>query len=290
MINQLKALAVLLVLAGVLASGSLFVVEERDLAIKFQLGKIIRSDYSPGLYFKIPLLQSVKKFDRRVQTLDSEPELYLTSEKKNVKVDSFVKWRVKDVERYFTATGGNALRAASRLSTVAQKRLKDEFGKRTIREVVSGERTDMMSALSVALDEEAVPFGIQIVDVRVKRIDLPENVSNSVFQRMSAERKEVAQMFRSRGSEAAKVIRAKADREREVLLAEAQSAAEQLRGEGDGAAAEIYANAYQKDAEFYAFYRSINAYRNTFSNPSDVLVLSPEGDFFRYFSKRKGGK
>ncbi len=290
MINQLKAVAMLLVLAGVLASGSLFVVDERELAIKFQLGKIIRSDYPPGLYFKVPLLQSVSKFDSRVQTLDSEPELYLTSEKKNVKVDSFVKWRIKDVERYFTATGGNERRAASRLSTVAQKRLKDEFGKRSIRDVVSGERADMMSTLSVALDEEAVPFGIQIVDVRVKRIDLPENVSNSVFQRMSAERKEVAQMFRSRGSEAAKVIRAKADREREVLLAEAQGTAEQLRGEGDAAASEIYANAYQQDAEFYGFYRSINAYRNTFANPSDVLVLSPDSDFFRYFNKRKGGK
>lgn len=279
-----KGLIVFVAVIALLGFFSVFTVNERERAIKFQLGRIIRSDYTPGLYFKIPFIQTVRKFDARIQNIDSEPELYLTSEKKNVKVDSFVKWKIDNVERYYKATGGNAHIASDRLSAVIQKRLKDEFGKRTIFEVVSGERAKIMDILRVSAKDHASDLGVELVDVRVKRIDLPEDVSSSVYQRMAAERKEVAKDFRSRGEEAAKVIRAKADREREVLLAEADRDAERTRGEGDALAANIYAKAYGQDAEFYSLYRSLNAYRDIFNDRSDVLLIQPDTEFFKYFN------
>jgi membrane protease subunit HflC len=279
-----KGLIVFVAVIALLGFFSVFTVNERERAIKFQLGRIIRSDYTPGLYFKIPFIQTVRKFDARIQNIDSEPELYLTSEKKNVKVDSFVKWKIDNVERYYKATGGNAHIASDRLSAVIQKRLKDEFGKRTIFEVVSGERAKIMDILRVSAKDHAADLGVELVDVRVKRIDLPEDVSSSVYQRMAAERKEVAKDFRSRGEEAAKVIRAKADREREVLLAEADRDAERTRGEGDALAANIYAKAYGQDAEFYSLYRSLNAYRDIFNDRSDVLLIQPDTEFFKYFN------
>ncbi len=285
---QNRGVIIFVVVVAVLGFLSIFTVDERERAIKFQLGQILRSDYAPGLYFKIPFVQSVRKFDARIQNIDSEPELYLTSEKKNVKVDSFVKWRIDEVERYYTATGGNPRIASDRLTAVIQKRLKDEFGKRTIFEVVSGERAKIMDILRVSAKEHAADLGVELVDVRVKRIDLPEDVSTSVYQRMSAERKEVARDFRSRGEEAAKVIRAKADREREVLLAEADRDAERTRGEGDAISANIYATAYNRNAEFYRFYRSLNAYRDTFNQPTDVLLIQPDTEFFQYFRDSQG--
>ena len=277
----------LMVVIGVF---SIFTVEQWQKAILFQLGKVVSSDYEAGLQFKIPVIQNVEKFDARLQTLESDPELYLTSEKKNVLVDSFVLWRVKNVESFYTATGGSIARAGARLGEFVRKGLKDEFGKRTIQEVVSGKRADIMDILTVTANAQAERFGIEIVDVRVKRIDLPTEVSTSVYQRMQAERQRVARDFRSRGEEEAKRIRARAEREREVILAEAERDAQRVRGEGDGQAAETYAKAYGEDAEFYAFYRSLGAYRASFDSPSDVILLGPDNDFFRYFKSQKGGQ
>ena len=274
----------------VIGAFSVFTVEQWQKAILFQLGKVVSSDYKAGLQLKVPVIQNVEKFDARLQTLESDPELYLTSEKKNVLVDSFVLWRVKNVESFYTATGGSIARAGARLGEIVRKGLKDEFGKRTIQEVVSGKRADIMDILTVTANAQAEPFGIEIVDVRVKRIDLPTEVSTSVYQRMQAERQRVARDFRSRGEEEAKRIRARAEREWEVILAEAERDAQRVRGEGDGQAAETYAKAYGEDAEFYAFYRSLGAYRASFDSPSDVILLGPDNDFFRYFKSQTGGR
>lgn len=277
-----------LVVAAVIAAFSIFTVNERERAILFQLGQIVRDDYAPGLYFKVPFFQNVRKFDARIQTLDAAPELYLTLEKKNVKVDSYVKWRISDVRRYFTATGGNERRAASRLHALNQTDLKDAFGRRTIPEVVAEDRAQIMTDLTVSLNEKAKGLGVQVTDVRIKRIDLEDAVGNSVYQRMAAERKEVAKDRRSRGEEEARKIRARAEREREVLLAEATREAERVRGEGDGAATEIYAQAYQRDPEFYRLYRSLNAYSRSFRSKSDVLLLQPDTAFFDFYKDPDG--
>ena len=282
-----KIILILLVIAAIIVSMSVFTVDERERAINLQLGEVVRFDYEPGLHFKIPVVQNVLKFDSRIQNLDSDPELYLTLEKKNVKVDSFVKWRIADVVRYYTSTGGSPGRASNRLSAVIQKSLKDEFGKRTIQQVVSGERQAIMDQLRESAKKQADELGIEIIDVRIKRIDLPEQVSASVYARMSAEREQVAKKFRSEGEEQSKKIRAQADREREVILAEAQRDAQKVKGSGDGRATEIYANAYSQDEEFYSLYRSLAAYRRTFNNPSDVLLVEPNSQFFKYF---KGAK
>jgi modulator of FtsH protease HflC len=283
-----RAYLIAFAVLAVLASMSIFTVDEREKAIKLQLGEIRKADYEPGLHFKLPIVQTILKFDSRVQNLDSEPELYLTVEKKNLKVDSFVKWRITDVERFYTSTGGSTTIASDRLAAVILKRLRDEFGIRTLNQVVSGERRDIMDNLLVSAKNQADELGLEIVDVRLKRIDLPEQVSQSVYERMQAERKEVAQQFRSEGEEAARQIRAQAEREREVLLAEAQREAEMLRGDGDAQATEIYATAFGQDAEFYSLYRSLAAYRNTFNQPSDVLLLEPSTQFFRYFRGSDG--
>ncbi len=277
--------------AGVLLLGlvvlSVFTVDMREKALKLQFGEIKRSDYEPGLHFKW-FWQSVLRFDARIQTLDSDPQLYLTSEKKQVIVDSFVKWKVREVEQYYTSTGGNPLIANQRLSVVVVKVLRDEFGKRTVHQVVSGERAEIMETMRVSTSAQAGELGIEIVDVRIKRVDLPEKVSQSVFQRMATERQQVAKKFRSEGEELAREIRAQADREERVILAEAEREAQKLRGNGDAVATETYASAYGQDSEFYSLYRSLDAYRNTFSNPSDVLLLEPNTQFFRYF-KDSGG-
>jgi membrane protease subunit HflC len=285
---QSRGIVILLVGLLILALFSIFIVDERERAMKLQFGKIVRSDYTPGLYFKAPFVQNVEKFDARVQNLDAEPELYLTIEKKNLIVDSFVKWRIGEVERFYTTTGGDLRLASDRLAAFIQKGLKDEFGKRTLTEVVSGERAQIMDILEESLKDKAAALGIHVVDVRIKRIDLPEEVSNSVYQRMAAEREEVAKDFRSRGEEAAKIIRAKADREREVMLAEAERDAQRIRGTGDARAAEIYANAYEQNPEFYALYRSLNAYKRTFGSQSDLILLQPDNEFFKYFNDAGG--
>lgn len=278
-----KTLIVVVVGVAILVALSLFRVQETETALKLQLGRVERTDYEPGLHFKLPIIETVIKFDKRVQTLDSEPELYLTNEKKNVVVDSFVKWRVSDPHRFYTSTGGSPMRANERLSVVVQKQLKDEVGKRTLQQVVSGERAEIMDTLRLSAKQASEDLGIEIIDARLRRVDLPERVSQSVYDRMSAERKEVAQRFRSEGEERARQIRAEAEREREVILAGAERDAQTLRGDGDGKSTEIYATAYGRDAEFYAFYRSLDAYRNSFSNASDVLLIDPSSQFFRFF-------
>lgn len=274
---------VLLAVAVVIASFSIFTVDEREKVILFRLGEIVSTDFAPGLHFKTPFVNNVRKFDARIQTLDAEPERYLTGEKKNLIVDSFVKWRIKDVSNYYTATGGDAVRANLRLSQIIKDGLRGEFAKRTIQEAVSGERQQIMEAITASANKEAEAFGIDIVDVRIKRIDFPPDISDSVYRRMRAERQRVAKDLRSRGAESAEKIRAEADRQRTVIIADAFRDAEVLRGEGDAVATDIYAKAYGKDIEFYSLYRSLNAYKNTFANKNDVLVIEPDSEFFKYF-------
>ena len=280
----------LVFIVGVLILGGLcvFTVDERELVVRFQLGQIKQSDYEPGLHFKLPFVQNVRKFDRRIQNLDTEPEKYLTNERKNVKVDFYVKWRISDVERFYKANTGDLRRASDRLSTIVRNLLKDEFGKRTVRQVVSGQRSDIMDILTKQAQIASQTLGIQMVDVRIKRIDWPDEVSDSVYQRMAAERTEEAKKRRSQGEESAKIIRAAADRERAVTLAEAERDGQRIRGDGDGKAAAIYAKAYKQDPEFYALYRSLNAYKETFNDRSDILVLQPDAEFFRYFKDPYG--
>lgn len=268
-----------------LLSLSLFTVDETQTAIRFQLGEMVQANYQPGLHWKWPLINDVRKFDRRLQTLDTEPERFLTAEKKNVIVDSFAMWRIEDVRQFYTRVGGDPKQANVRLDQIVKDGLRSEFSKRTIQEVVSGDRDQIMETLSRLLREQATQLGIAAVDVRIKRIDLPPDVSSSVFSRMKAERLRVAKDFRSRGGEAAERIRADADRQGTVLLAEAYRDAERQRGEGDAQAIDIYAQAYGKGQDFYSFHRSLAAYRQSFGTKDDVLVLQPDSQFFRYFNK-----
>lgn len=289
---QEKALIALIGVVAVIVVifSSMFSVSERERAIKFQFGEIVRDDYKPGLHFKFPLIQNVRKFDSRVLTLDAEPEEYLTSEKKNVIVDSFVKWRIDNVSRFFTATGGEVTNANLRLAELIKNGLRDEFGKRTIQEVISGERAQIMDLLTVQANKQVGELGIQVVDVRIIRIEYAAAISASVYLRMEAERQRVAKDLRSRGAEAAEKIRADADRQRTVILAEAYRDAERTRGEGDATSSEIYAKAFSRNPEFYSFYRSLTAYKTTLSDRSDIIVLKPDSEFFKYFNNSRGRK
>lgn len=286
--NPVKALSLIILLAVLLlGSFAVFTVNEREKAIKFRLGEIIRADFEPGLYFQVPFVNNVLKFDARIQTLDSGAERYLTKEKKNVDVDSFVKWRIDDVAKFYTSLGGSYARANNRLAQIINDFLRDEFGKRSIQEVVAGERKEIMAILTEKAKKEGGAFGLDIVDVRIKRVDLPREVSNSVYLRMRAERTRVATDLRSRGAETAEKIRADADRQRAILLSEAYRDSEKIKGKGDAASAEIYAKAYNKNREFYSFHRSLNAYRSTFNNKNDVIVLDADSEFFKYFNVQK---
>lgn len=267
----------------VLASTSMYRVYEQERAILFQLGEIKRADYTPGLYFKIPFFQNVVKFDGRLQTLNAEPQRFLTGEKKDVIVDSFVRWRIKDVVKFYLATGGDPRRAGLLLYQKINDKLRDEFGKRKVQEVVAGGRGKIMDIVTRTADERGVELGMEIIDVRLKRIDLPAEVSNNVYERMRSERARVAREFRARGEKEATRIRADSDRARTVIVAEAYRDAETMRGEGDAHAAQIYADAYGRNPEFYEFYRSLSAYRASFSGKQDVLLLKPDSEFFKYF-------
>ena len=280
---NVKALLVLLAGLGILAGLSVFTVDQRQVAILLQFGKVERTNLQPGLHFKVPVVQNVLKFDARIQTLDSDPQNYLTLEKKNVIVDSFVKWRIADVRRFYTSAGGSILQANNRLGEVILKRLRDEFGKRSIQQVVSGQRAEIMDELRVAAKDQADELGLEIVDVRIKRVDLPEDVGQSVYNRMRAERLEVAKRFRSEGEEEARELRANANKDREVIIAEADREAQITRGSGDARATEIYASAFGQDREFYKFYRSLNGYRTAFGSTADILLLEPKSEFFDYF-------
>ncbi len=284
---NLKPVGIILGVVLFIGSFTLFTVDEREKVIMFRLGEIVSTDFEPGLHFKMPLVNNIRRFDSRVLTMDAPPEEYLTSESKNVNVDSFIKWRIVDVGTYYTSMGGDERRAESRISQIIKDNFRNEFGKRTIQEAVSGERSQIMDNLKINASKQVEEFGIEIVDVRIKRIDLPRDVSNSVFRRMEAERERVAKDFRSRGSEEAERIRADADRQREIIIAEAYRDAEQIKGTGDAVAAKIYATAYNEDKEFYSFYRSLGAYRNTFNSKQDVMIIKPDSEFFKYFSASK---
>ena len=276
----------------VLLSMSIFVVDQRQSAIVFQLGEVIRVKSDPGMSFKVPLLQNVRYFDSRILTLDAgEPERFITAEKKNVLVDSFVKWRIVDVKQYYVSVGGDEARARNRLLQTVNSSMREEFGKRTINEVVSGERDKIMEVLRTKADTDARKIGVEVLDVRLKRVDFPLEISESVYRRMDAERKRVANELRATGNAESEKIRADADRQREIILAEAYRTAQQTKGEGDAKASALYAAAFGRNAEFYSFYRSLEAYKQSFKNKSDVMVLDPSSAFFKYLkSSGKGGK
>ena len=266
---------------------SVFTVNQWQQALVFKFREIQRSNNVPGIHFMIPLVNYAQKIEKRLLNLDKEPQRFLTKEKKDVIVDYYVKWRITDIEKFYTATRGNVVSANTLLEQRINRALRDQFGARTIQEVVSGERTQIMSVVTSTTSNLSDELGITVIDVRTKRIDLPAEVSNSVYQLMSAERDRVAKGFRARGSEAAERIRANADREREVILANAYRDAETIRGEGDAQATEVYAAAFTKDREFYSFYRSLNAYQNSFNQGNDILLVEPDSDFFKYFNKSK---
>ena len=278
-------------IALILLSMSVFVVDQRQNAIVFQLGEVVSVKTEPGLYFKVPLMQNVRFFDSRILTLDTgEPERFITAEKKNVMVDSFVKWRIADVKQYYISVGGDEDRARTRLMQTVNASMREEFGKRTIHEVVSGEREQIMQVLREKADSDARKIGVQVLDVRLKRVDFPTEISDSVYRRMDAERKRVANELRATGNAESEKIRADADRQREVTLADAYRDAQKIKGDGDAKATSIYSRAYGENAEFYAFYRSLEAYRQSFKNKGDVLVLEPNSEFFKYFKNSKPSK
>ena len=267
-----------------IVSSALYTVNETQAAIKLRLGEIVTVENTPGLKFKTPFVNNVVKFDNRIQTLDAPAERFLTGEKKNVIVDSYVKWRIVDAEQFYKSTGGNIARTNNRLAQIIKTGLKSEFSKRTIADVVSGERSEIMSNILKMANKDIVEFGIKIIDVRIKRIDLSQEVSNSVYRRMQAERQRVAKEFRSKGAEEAEIIRAAADKERTIILANAYRDSEIVRGEGDAVSANNYAQAYNKNADFYSFYRSLESYKKSFGQNNDIMVLNPNTEFFRHFN------
>jgi len=281
--NKLSVFLIGLLVVLVVLSASMFTVDQRQNALVFQLGEVVSVKTKPGLYFKLPLVQNVRYFDTRILTLDSsDPERFITSEKKNVLVDSFIKWRVIDARQFYVSVGGDETRAQIRLNQTVNDGLRAEFGQRTINEVVSGRREEIMNIIRTKADSDARKIGVQVVDVRIKRVDLPESVSENVYRRMEAERKQVANELRSTGAAEAEKIKADADKQKDVIVAEAYRDAQGVKGEGDARASTLYAAAYGKNAEFYAFYRSMQAYRESFKNKSDVMVLDPSADFFKY--------
>lgn len=281
--NKLSLFLIGLLVVLVVLSASTFTVDQRQNALVFQLGEVVSVKTKPGLYFKLPLVQNVRYFDTRILTMDpADPERFITSEKKNVLVDSFIKWRVIDARQFYVSVGGDETRAQIRLNQTVNDGLRAEFGQRTINAVVSGSREEIMSIIRANADQDARKIGVQVVDVRIKRVDLPEAVSENVYRRMEAERKQVANELRSTGAAEAEKIRADADKQKDVIVAEAYRDAQGVKGEGDARASTLYAAAYGKNAEFYAFYRSMQAYRESFASKSDVMVFDPSADFFKY--------
>ena len=273
----------IIVVLFLLVSSSLYIVDQRQRAIVFQLGEVVSVKTEPGLYFKIPMVQNVRFFDSRILTMDAEePDRFITSEKKNVLVDLFVKWRIIDVKQYYISVRGDETLARVRLAQTVNSSLRDEFGNRTVHEVVSGQRDKIMEIMRQKADADARKIGVEVVDVRLKRVDLPKEVSESVYRRMEAERKRVANELRSTGFAESEKIRSNADRQREVILAKAYRDAQKTKGEGDAKATKIYAEAFQKNPEFYSFYRSLEAYKRSFQNKNDMMVLEPNSEFFKY--------
>ena len=281
-------ISALSLIAVIIISQSIYVVSEIERAVKLRFGEIVEFDVQPGLHFKWPIVNSVKYFDGRILTLDAVPQRYLTSEKKALMVDSFIKWRIKDVARYFTTTGGDEERAKRLLSQRVDTGLRNEFGIRTVKEVVSGERDQLMNSLATSLDKIAQQeLGVEVIDLRVKKIDLPFEVSDSVYNRMRTERERLARELRAQGNEVAEKIRATADKDKTIILADAYREAEETRGSGDAKATATYAEAYTKDPEFYDFTRSLKAYQSTFQSKGDILIIDPDSDFFKYLDNSK---
>lgn len=283
-------LALILAIIGLLVvSSSVYVVTERERAVVLQFGRLVKADVPPGLHFKLPFAEKVRKFDARLLTADMTPESFFTVENKRLVVDSYIKWQVKDVETYYKATGGDEMLAEDRLAQRVADGLRNQFGRRTLHDVVSGKRDELMSEITASINVDAIKLlGIEVKDIRVKRIDFPPEASQSVFARMAADREKEAREYRSQGKEQAEVIGADADRQRAVLEANAYRDAERIRGEGDAKAAAIFAEAYSKDPEFYSFVRSLNAYRQSFSGKEDLMVVDPKSDFFRYLKDPHG--
>jgi membrane protease subunit HflC len=289
-----KGLISLIILVVLVTIGlmSVFTVDERERAVVFRFGQVVEADPregNSGLRFKKPFINNVRKFDARIQTLDADPQLFLTVEKKNLLVDSFVKWRITDVYLYYTKLQGSKSHTANRLAQRVNDSLRQEFGKRSVQDVVSGDRVEIMDLVRKQTNEEMEGLGVEVVDVRLKRVDLDPEVSERVYARMEAERSRVAKELRAEGSESAEQIRADADRQRAIILAEARKQAEQIRGQGDAQATNIYAKAYGQDRDFYQFYRSLTAYDNTFADPSNLLVVEPDSEFFKFFKKSEPG-
>ena len=281
--SKFNLLAAIAVTVLIVLAMSIFSVDQRQYALVFQLGEVKRVITEPGLNFKIPMIQNVRFFDNRILTLDNnEPERFITSEKKNVLVDSFIKWRILDPKLYYISVGGDEARAKTRLNQTVNAGLREEFGKRTVHDVISGERDQIMEDMRVKADADSRKIGVQIVDVRLKRVELPNEVSDAVYRRMEAERKRVANELRSEGAAEAEKIRADADRQREVIIADAYRDAQKIKGEGDAQATAIYGQAFNQNPDFYAFYRSLEAYRGSFKSKNDVLVVEPNSDFFKY--------
>ena len=275
-------------IAVIIISQSIYVVSEIERAVKLRFGEIVEFDVQPGLHFKWPIVNSIKYFDGRILTLDAVPQRYLTSEKKALMVDSFIKWRIKEVAKYFTTTGGDEERAKRLLSQRVDTGLRNEFGVRTVKEVVSGERDQLMNSLATSLDKIAQQeLGVEVIDLRVKKIDLPSEVSDSVYNRMRTERERLARELRAQGNEVAEKIRATADKDKTIILADAYREAEETRGSGDAKATATYAEAYTKDPEFYDFTRSLKAYQATFQSKGDILLIDPDSDFFKYLDNSK---
>jgi membrane protease subunit HflC len=280
----------LLILALVMTM-SLYTVDQRKAAIKFQLGEVVAVQTEPGLYFLVPVFQNVRLYDTRIQTLDArDAERFLTSENKNVLVDSFVKWRIIDVRQYFVSVRGDPVAAEARISQTVNDALRAEFARRTVHDVVSGERETVMSTVADKVDKDVKGIGVEVVDVRLKRVDLVPEISSDVYRRMESERKRVANELRATGQAEGEKIKAEADRQRQITVAEAYRDAQRTKGEGDAQASRIYAEAFQRNPEFYSFYRSMEAYRQGLRARSDVLVLDPSSDFFKYFKSPGRGK
>ena len=285
--GNLLLLAVIAVVGGVLLS--LFTVDEREYAVKLQFGEIIRTDYEPGLHMKIPFVNNVIKYDDRILTRNNPNEKFLTQEKKNLEVDFYVKWRITDPGQYYRSVGGDELIATNRLIEIIKDGIRSEFAKRTVQEVVTADRREIMDDMMEKASLTASELGIEVVDVRVKRLDLPDEVSDSVFNRMRQERARTAAQLRAEGAEEAERIRSSADKDRTVLLAEAYRESEEIRGLGDAESAAIYAAAYERDPEFYAFHRSMEAYRRSLGGDGDIFVLAPDSDYFRYLNDPNAG-
>jgi len=287
MTNNVRFGFILLAVIAAVVYMSTFIVHERELAIKFRLGEIVEANYSPGIYIQIPIINNVLKLDSRVLTMDTPSERFLTAEKKNVIVNSFAKWRIIDPKTFYTSTSGDQRQAIARMASIINNELKGKIASQNMREVISGERATIMQEVTDKAGVKIRDLGIELIDVRVKKVELPDNVSVNVYRRMATERQTVAREFRSRGEEQAKQIRANADRQREEILAEAYRKSEQIRGEGDATAAKTYADSYNQDREFYSFTRSLKAYEASFGNNQNIILLSPDSDFFKFFKNSK---